>query len=286
MNSSIPAVMVTGATGGIGSAIVRALYAKGEPVIVAACRCPERLSTFIADLREQFPTSTSRIIPHTLDLSSFSAVKKSACELIKNGIRLRALINNAGTMPLLHHITRDGHEEATQVNYLSTVLLTRLLLPVVTDGGTIVFTVSVTRRLASPRYDFDTKAITARSRMAHFMNYARSKSLLAHYALELSAELKSRNIAVCCSDPGVVDSGIITLGIPIVDKAADILFRPLISTPDQGAAPALEALAAPATGTIYTSRHRSMLPVRWRTDSAHQAAYARTNTIYSSIIST
>ena len=275
--------MVTGATGGIGSAIIRALYAKGEPLIVAACRHPERLDTLTADLRHQFPASASRILPHRIDLSSFSAVLTSASKLISDGIRLRALINNAGTMPLRHHITPDGHEEATQVNYLSTVLLTRLLLPAIADGGTIMFTVSVTRRLTSPRPDFDTKAIAARGRIAHFMNYARSKSLLTHYALELSLELQPRHIAVCCSDPGVVDSGIITLGMPLIDRAADLLFRPLISTPEQGATPALAALDNPVSGAIYTSHRLSVIPLQWLDNTAHRDAYVHTNAIISDI---
>ena len=268
---STTAVLVTGATGGIGRAIIRQLYADGEPAIIAACRHPERLDSLIATLKREYPDSPSAIVPHRLDLASFSAVVESASELISSGIRLRALVNNAGTMPLLHHVTADGHEEATQVNYLSTVLFTRMLLPIMDNGSTIVFTVSVTRHLTTPRADFDTKALNARGRIAHFINYARSKALLSHYALQLADELRDRHISVCCSDPGVVDSGIITLGIPIIDRAADRLFRPLISTPAQGAAPALRALKKPANGYIFTSRHTRMLPTSWLTDSNHKA---------------
>lgn len=284
MKQDTPAVMVTGATGGIGSAIVRALYANNEPAIVAACRHPERIAALTDALRSEYPESQSVIIPHGLDLASFQCVRESSTALMERGIRLRALINNAGTMPLLHHITIDGHETATQVNYLSTILLTRRLLPSITDGGTIIFTVSVTRKLAAPRPDFDAKALSAKSRIAHFMNYARSKSMLSHYAFGLASELLPRGIAVCCVDPGVVDSGIITLGIPTIDKAADRLFRPLIATPAQGAAPAINALKTPITGALYTGKRHIMLPAKWDSDHNHHQTISLTDRIINSLI--
>jgi NAD(P)-dependent dehydrogenase (short-subunit alcohol dehydrogenase family) len=274
---STPAVLVTGATGGIGKALISNLYADNEPIIIAACRNPERINPLIDSLRTQYPHSSSTIIPHQLDLASFDAVKQSARKLNDSGIRLRALINNAGTMPLLHHVTIDGHEQATQVNYLSTILFTRLLLPIIDDNGTIIFTVSVTRKLTSPTPDFDEKALNAKGRWAHFLNYARSKTLLTHYALALSSELHNRGINVCCSDPGVVDSGIITLGIPVVDYSANIFFRPCISTPAQGAAPALRALAHPENGFVFTYKHTKQIPTRLSEPASHNDSILKTN---------
>ena len=278
------AVLVTGATGGIGRAIIRSLYAGDEPAIIAACRHPERLDEIAAGLKSDYPGSSSELIPLRLDLASFRDVMQSAETILKESIRLRALINNAGTMPLRHHVTSDGYEEATQVNYLSTVLLTRTLLPALDIGSTIVFTVSETRHLTYPSADFDSKSLNARGRIAHFINYARSKTLLSHYALQLHDELKPKGINVCCSDPGVVDSGIITLGIPAIDRVADMIFRPLISTPAQGAAPALNAIRKPVSGAVFTSRHIRMLPDSWTADSDHKNAIIHTDRILNALI--
>lgn len=50
---------------------------------------------------------------------------------------------------------------------------------------------------------------------------------------------------------GVVDTGILSLGWPVVDRLADVFFRPFISTPRQGAKAALHALDSDETGRLY-----------------------------------
>ncbi|MDE7408102.1 MAG: SDR family NAD(P)-dependent oxidoreductase [Muribaculaceae bacterium] len=236
-------VIVTGATGGIGHAIVRTLYSQGGFHIVATGRRMTKLLHLVDEIRTEYQSADSVIDTVEMDLSSVLSVRHAALSL--KSCRIDCIINNAGQMPLRStYITSDGFEQTLQVNCLSTLLFTRLLTDSVNPGGNIVFTTSVTRSLPRVRTDFVELARDAASPLMRFVNYGRSKQLLALYAQYMHARLQSRGIAVNCADPGVVDSGIISLGYPIVDWLADRCFRPFISSPSVGAGAAIAAMNA------------------------------------------
>ncbi len=108
----------------------------------------------------------------------------------------------------------------------------------------------MTRRIARFRRDWDQLAIKRHSR---FVTYGRSKKMITAYALDLSRRLSPRGIRVNCSDPGIVDSAIITLGHPVIDRLSNLLFRP--PTP---------ALTSPHTARIFTLRRSRPIPATYR----------------------
>ncbi len=263
-----PVYIVTGATGGIGEAIVAALSSRQAPChIILAVRSVER-GNIIASRYSSPEVSTE--VRH-LDLASLSSVRNFADDIISSGIIVNALINNAGIMPGGVTITTDGIEIATQTNFVSTALLTHLLIPVIADGGAIVFTTSITRYLPKLRRDWQQLAIERHQR---FITYGRSKLMLTHFALELAHQLAPRGIHVNCSDPGVADTGIIRLGHPIVDRLADWIVRPIIHTPQQGATAALRAMSADTTATIFTLHGSRPIPSKWLKKHDHMALMA------------
>lgn len=79
------------------------------------------------------------------------------------------------------------------------------------------------------------------------------------FTLELSERLKDKEITVNAADPGIVSTDIITMH-QWFDPLTDILFRPFIRTPRQGADTAigllLNAKEAGVTGQLYASSHR------------------------------
>ena len=255
--------IVTGATGGIGKAITEGLIAGGAGRVILACRNTAKAQSLIASL-DRRDTELEAI---QLDLESFDSVRRCAAEVAERGYMVDGLFNNAGTMPGEMRLTADGYESATQTNFLATALFTRLLLPAVADGGGIVFTTSMTRRIARLRDDWRERAVTHHHR---FTTYGRSKLMLTHFALDLSRELAPRGIRVNCSDPGIVDSAIITMGNRAIDYLSDKIFRPAISTPAQGAAPALAAMSADVTGCIFTLRGHSPIPASYLSDPLHR----------------
>jgi NAD(P)-dependent dehydrogenase (short-subunit alcohol dehydrogenase family) len=68
-----------------------------------------------------------------------------------------------------------------------------------------------------------------------FQTYADSKLASLLFSLELSERLKSEGICVNSLDPGIVDTGILTMNNRLVDFLADLLFRPFIKTAKRGA---------------------------------------------------
>lgn len=252
--------IVTGATGAIGRAIVEELVARGVDVVILACRNVKRADELIDVLRKSIPDSNTILRTLALDLESFDSVRRAAATFMTMGYGLKALINNAGTMPGEIKITEDGYESATQTNYMSTILFTRLLLPAMNEGSSIVFTTSMTRKIVRLRADWVQHAISYKGLFRRFTTYGRSKLMLAQYARRLSEELAERGIRVNCSDPGIVDSGIISMGNRMIDWLSDRLFRPLISTPKEGASPAIKAMDSLGTAQIFTRRHVYPIP--------------------------
>ena len=159
-----PTYIVTGATGGLGRAIVKALSKRSGSRIVMAVRNPQRALDYAATLGAE--GCEFRAV--RLDLESLAATEEAACSIIELGCPIDALINNAGVMPGSIEITADGYEKAMQVNYLSTRRLTELLVPYMKDGGAIVFTTSITRHLGGDSEDAVQRAATRRGLLRRF----------------------------------------------------------------------------------------------------------------------
>lgn len=251
--------IVTGATGGLGQAIVKGLVERGVENIVLACRNAAKAQNLIAQHRGA--ASNLRFIP--LDLMSFESVRQFA-QIIKNEeLIVDTLINNAGTMPGKLIVSHDGYEAATQTNFLSTALLTRLLLERMKRGSHIVFTTSVSRYIVRYCSDWQERSLKRQSR---FITYGRSKLMITRWGVKLAKKVEPQGIIVNFADPGAASTAMITMGNRIVDYLADKLVRPIISTPEQGAEPALLASESPTTGQIFARRlgHTSVKPLRLR----------------------
>lgn len=244
--------IITGATGGLGQAILAVLATRPGIRIVLAVRNVDRAR----EIAKPYLAQGCDIQCIRLDLASLRSTREAANEILTRNWSVKALINNAGIMPAKIQITEDGNEMATQVNYSATRLFTELLLPAIPDGSAIIFTTSVTRRLGKPDAGWIERAKTHRCLGRRFYTYGMSKRLITDYALDLSQSLLPRQIRVNCNDPGVSDTGMISMGNKAIDRLADIFFRPVINTAAQGAAGAIAALDSTLTGHIFTkSKH-------------------------------
>ncbi len=247
-NISLPAdlpILVTGSTGGIGKEIVRAIAPLGHPLILP-CRSEKKFETLAKEIREEFPNIKLQYIP--LDLNDSQSVKAAVSRL--KGIRLAGIINNAGIMCRRYSLSPDGRETTLNVNYFNTMLLNDALLAQVERGGAQVFTTSITRIFVP---DSATADSVSEHTFGQLRTYALSKKLIAVYAMALAVKAAEYGIRVNCCDPGVVNSGMITMH-RWYDPLADIFFRPFIRTARNGAVPAVRALLSPLSGRIFTLR--------------------------------
>lgn len=247
-------IIVTGAGGSIGTAITRTLAHEGHNVIMA-CRNIAKDTPLCQEINNDYP---GRVSIMQLDLASLDSVKTFANKIRQEGYAIRALVNNAGVMNKNYHTTPEGHEMTIGVNFIGTYLLTQLLLPSIIDGGNITFTTSLTRYIGKVNERFFD--LTAEN-YTRFKAYSRSKLATTLYTAHLAQELSARNIHVNAADPGVVDTGMIHMDAWF-DPIADRLFRPLISTPQQGATSALTATLSQHTGQIYEKTRHHTIPKR------------------------
>ena len=241
MNDKLP-VLVTGATGAIGTEIARGLSSHGERLIIA-CRSREKGEKLLSLLAGEGNQLHSLLL---LDLADPESVTKAIHEL--KGMPLKGIVNVAGIMCRDYRTDSRGEELTIAVSCRATMRLSRALLPQVADGGVIVFTTSLTRFMG-PRKGYSLKV--DRSSFSQLATYGLSKKALTDAAMQLAAE--NPRLRIVCFDPGIVDTGMISLH-RWFDPLADIFFRPFIRSPRKGAMPAIRAFYGKETGRIYTLR--------------------------------
>lgn len=178
--------LVTGASGGIGAEVARALHQAGATVGLSGTRV-EPLEALAAELGER-----THVLPANLsDAASVEALPKAAIDAMGS---LDILVNNAG-------ITRDGlmmrmsDEDwlsVIEVNLTSTFRLCRAVLrPMMKNRwGRIINITSVVAQAGNPGQG----------------NYAAAKAGVAGMSRALAQEVGSRGITVNCVAPGLIET--------------------------------------------------------------------------------
>ena len=184
--------IITGADGGMGTEITRAVAKAGYKIIMA-CYRPEKAEK----VREMLVRDTGN--PHLevlgVDLSSLASVASFAETVLKRGDAVSLLMNNAGTMETCRRITEDGLERTVSVNYVAPYLLTRKLLPLMGEGSRIVNMVSCTYAVGC----LDFPDFFLRGRKGGFWRipvYSNTKLALTLFTLNLAARLKEKGIVM------------------------------------------------------------------------------------------
>lgn len=246
-------VIITGATGSMGAVAVKNLASRGCPVIMA-CRNLQKAESVRDNILAGIPSATLEIMH--LDLDSRKSVNEFAESLA--GRRLSGLFNNAGVISRSFSLTEDGLEHTLAVNFVNPALLSMRLLPLFEDGAHVVNMVSLTTKLTKLGPDWaDPDSALPYSRLRVY-----SKSKLAFLLFSIAFARRNPHLIVNVSDPGVVDSNMITMG-KWFDPIADALFRPFISSPEKGASPALHALEAQHSLDYYVGRRHDSIPRRF-----------------------
>ncbi|MBL4890746.1 MAG: 3-oxoacyl-[acyl-carrier-protein] reductase [Rhizobiaceae bacterium] len=178
--------LVTGASGGIGEAVARALHAQGATVGLHGTR-EEKLKELAADLGD-------RTMVFPANLSDRDAVKALAADVLEKMDGLDILVNNAG-------ITRDGlfvrmsdenWDDVLEVNLTSVFRLTReIAYPMMRKkSGRIINITSIVGVTGNPGQ----------------ANYCAAKAGMIGMSKSLAQEIASRGVTVNCIAPGFIAS--------------------------------------------------------------------------------
>lgn len=244
--------LVTGADGGMGRIHVRELAKAGYEVIMA-CIDTEAARPVMEKIQQE-TGGTFHLMQ--VDLGNLADIVRFADEVKSRFPSLQILLNNAGVLPSHSKTSVNNVEYIMAVNYLGHFTLTNLLHPIMGQGTRIVSMISlayilgkITPKVFAPKTQKEYNRFTA---------YGSSKLALYYFMLDASEAWKDEGICFNVSDPNIVDTGIIRMDNIVVDKLCDWFFRPLINTPEQGAANMLTAAIDPkyqgVTGQIFKNR--------------------------------
>lgn len=176
--------LVTGASGGIGGEIARALHAAGAEVVLSGTRA-EPLEALAAGLGGRAHVALCNLA----DASSVEALPKVAAEKL-GGIDI--LVNNAGITRdnLFMRMSDEEWNSVIDVNLTSTFRLCRGVLRGMMKArwGRIINISSVVGATGNPGQG----------------NYAASKAGMVGMSKSLAAEVASRGITVNCVAPGFI----------------------------------------------------------------------------------
>ena len=231
--------LVTGADGGMGTVHTRTLTKAGYEVIMACY--DEEVARPVYESIQKETGATIHLMQ--VDLGNLQDVIRFADEVKGKFPSLQILLNNAGV--LCHHAKNsvNGVEYTAAVNYLGHYTLTNALLPIMGQGTRIVSMISIAYAMGKIREDFLSE--TNDKKFNRFTTYGNSKRALYYFMLDVADEWKKRGICINVADPDIVSTGIIRQGNIVVDKLCDWFFRPVINTPEEGAATMLAAALNP-----------------------------------------
>ena len=176
--------LVTGASGGIGGAIAKALHAQGATVVLSGTRADA-----LEKVKAELGSRAHRAVCDLSDSASVEALPKAA-EAAAGPIDI--LVNNAGITRdnLFMRMKDEEWDQVIAVNLTAAFRLSRAVLRGMMKKrwGRIVSITSVVGATGNPGQG----------------NYAAAKAGLVGMTKSLAAEIASRNVTVNCVAPGFV----------------------------------------------------------------------------------
>jgi uncharacterized protein len=229
--------VVTGASSGIGAALVRALAQEGW-LTVSLARREDRLRALAEEVGGEY---------EVCDVGAREDVERVATNVRERHPQLQLLVNNAG-IPGRKGFTRidpDRLEEVVRVNYLGSVWCTRAFLPALEAAGRsdVVNIVSVAGTVA----------------YGPAGPYSASKHAQLAFSRAMTVELRPRGIHVHTVNPGFVE----TEGFPQATVLRSALLRRLVIEP--------EDIAQHVVRVIERDKRETFVPRWYRIPAIAQA---------------
>lgn len=224
----MPTVVVTGATGAIGSATIAALQKRRAQVV---------------------PLTRS-----SMDLSSMASVRAAARRLNADFRHIDAVLHAATIYRARWQKTVDGLETMLATNYLGFFLLTNLLRDRLVGGGRVI---TVTAP-SGTRVDID--RLLERDRFSAFHSFGATKAAGLMFTFGLARRAKRWDVRANAFHPGLVRSQL-TREAPL---AARLATRWLGRSPERAASDladlALSSAHAGTTGWFFRGARRIDAP--------------------------
>ena len=209
--------LITGASGGIGSAIAKNLSHQGAHVVLHGTRAGR-----LEELASEIGSNVSVV---TANLSDRDAVGGLVAEAAKATGAIDILVNNAGITRdnLFMRMKDEEWDDVLEVNLTSSMLLCRSAIRAMMKArwGRIISISSIVGVTGNPGQT----------------NYAASKAGMIGFSKSLAAEVASRGITVNIVAPGFIET-------PMTDELADEQKQKLLANVPAGRLGSSQEVAA------------------------------------------
>jgi NAD(P)-dependent dehydrogenase (short-subunit alcohol dehydrogenase family) len=240
-----PVVVVTGATGAVGSATAAVLARRGARVVLLA-RPSSRLDALVTRLGGE----DKRVIGVPVDLSSMSSVRAAAREIPRMVGHIDALVNVAATFSREYRKTLEGFEVMLATNHLGPFLLTNLLRdPLVGRGRVITITAPSSTRV-------EMEQLTSKAQFRALRTFGATKAANVMFTFELARRAKRWEVRANACHPGLVRSELMREAARPIRLITRLVSRP----PDRAAEDIADLAISPAhegtTGWFFKGTKR------------------------------
>jgi NAD(P)-dependent dehydrogenase (short-subunit alcohol dehydrogenase family) len=146
-------IWITGASSGIGEALVRSFAKRGAQIVLSARREPELRRVQAACVSEGLSADKLLVLP--LDVVDYDAMPAAVAAVLDKFSRIDMLINNAGMSQRSFCIDTDMqvYRSLFEVDVLGQIALTKAVLPVMVEQGSgrLVVTSSLAGKFGAPQ---------------------------------------------------------------------------------------------------------------------------------------
>ncbi|KAF5249635.1 hypothetical protein FANTH_4943 [Fusarium anthophilum] len=230
--------IVTGATAGIGLELSRQLLSLNLSNLILAVRNISKGEEVRTEISAINPKAVVQVMK--LDMTDYASVKAFAETFTSKHWKLHLLMLNAGISDINFELAPNGHEKNLQVNYLSNVLLTLLLLPTLEhtaelEGATTRITwtgsrmhlqTSLARKVPLKKNEgifehFDTPGV-----VPPLTRYGDTKLLVLLFQHELANRYPPKKVIINHFCPGMVDTSLTDI-LPVYIRLPALLLKAL-----------------------------------------------------------
>lgn len=251
--------IVTGANGGLGFEVARQLIRLGVGRLIITARSQSKGDAAVARLRAEFQSQDLDIELEMLDMNSYDSIIAFAERFkAKSGTGKRidmALLNAGIQMGSFEANAATGHETDVQVNYLSTVLLSTLLLPILKKNrgpgpnaplpvlSIVASDTAYFAKIKNPHAPSVLAAFDDPANFARMDNYSGSKLLAIMFAETLAAShpVSRTGVIVNTSNPGLTGGTSLT-GDSLLMRVAGVVMGLVARSTEAGASALVDAL--------------------------------------------
>ena len=239
-----PVVVITGATGAIGSATASLLAGRGAQLLLLG-RPSDRLDALIERLNRD-----NRVSSVEIDLSSLASVRLAARQISRTVTHVDALLNVAAVYTSEYQQTDDGFELMLATNHLAPFLLTNLLRDRLTGAGRVI---TVT---APSSTRVDVEQLLSKDRFSPLRTFGATKAANLLFTFELARRAKRWDVRASAYHPGLVRSDLMREA----PRPIRWLTRIVSGSPNRAAEDLAELSTSPAfqstTGWLFKGTRR------------------------------